>query len=217
MRPLKPGEIKVGAKLRAVGKKAPDGLTKAKSILLMGRADDLNEITGTLNSLQKKGLKIQPRFSGEVQTLKLSPTAKVYDSMSLDLDTIQVGDTLNFTGKVTKGTAKEPIAMMLKTITPNSEKIPVTQSGGNLDEMFGGAQINATVNGKIIAFDPLRVQTPSGGEVTITAPGQIRYLHYKPADLKKLKPGVKLLVSGRSKAGVFTVEIVILNPPSGGS
>ncbi len=216
MRPLKTGEIKVGVRLRAIGKKAPDGLTKAKSILLTGRADDLNEITGTLKSLNKKGLKIQPRFSAEVQTVKLSPSAKVYDSMSLDIDTIQVGDALNFTGKVTKGTATEPIALTLKTITPNGEKIPVTQSGGNLDEMFGSGQISATVSGRIIAFDPLRVQTLSGGEVVITAPGQLRYLHYKRADLSKLKRGAKLLVSGRSKSGVYTVETVILNPPSGG-
>ncbi len=215
MRPLKTGEIKVGTRLRAVGKKAPDGLTKAKSILLMGRADDLNEITGTLKSLDKKGLKIQPRFSPDVQTLKLSPSAKAYDSSTLDLDSIQVGDTLNFTGKVMKGTTVEPAVLMLKTISPNAENIPVTQSGGNLGEMFGAAQISATVSGKIIAFDPLRVQTPSGSEVVIIAPGQLRYLHYKPAVMSQLKPGVKLLVSGRSKAGVFTIETVILNPPSG--
>jgi hypothetical protein len=47
---------------------------------------------------------------------------------------------------------------------------------------------------------------------SITVPGQVAYVRYRPLERSALKAGQKALLSGRSKEGGVIADLIILNP-----
>jgi len=137
--------------------------------------------------------------------------AKFYFQENLDLDSIHVGDTLAFSGKVIAGDAKAPRTIVLRRITPADSEAPETDVG-NDGPFGGGPSVTATVKGKITAFEPLRVQTEDGHEVTIKVPGQITYATYRPMERSALKNGQKVMIIGRQRGNGGIADLVVVNP-----
>lgn len=210
-RPIKEGDITAGARLVAMGDTTPDGLLNAHMVVLFGEGSERGSVPATITAVSDKGVTVLPRFSPKEITVEIDPAAKFYFQENLDLDSIHVGDTLAFTGKVVGGDAKSPTTLVLRSIAPADGDIP------NIEEddrgpFGGGHTVTATVKGKITAFDPLRVQTEEGREVTIIVPGQISYARYRPLERSALKAGQKALLSGRSKEDGVIADLVIVNP-----
>jgi hypothetical protein len=161
-------------------------------------------------AVSDQSMTVRPRFAPRDLKIEIDPAVKVYFQENLDLDSIQVGDTLTFTGKVTAGDAKLPRALVIRTILTADSETPVIDEGGR--GPFGGQSITATVKGKVTAFDPLRVQTEDGREVTMKVPGQVAYVRYRPLERSTLKAGQKALFGGRSKEGGVIADLIIVNP-----
>jgi hypothetical protein len=208
-RRIKDGDITAGAMLMAMGAATPDGLLQAHNIILLSEGRERGSMPGTIMGISSAGVTIRPRFQPQDLLIEIAPNAKIYNQEALDLDSIHVGDTLLFTGKVIGGDAKLPTALVLSTIAPANEEIPQieAQSGP-----FGGDTVPATVKGMITAFDPLRVQAEDGREVTITVPGQISYVRYHRLARTAMKAGQKALFSGRNKEGSLVADVILLNP-----
>jgi hypothetical protein len=217
-RPIKEGDITAGARVMAMGETSPDGLLNAHTIMLMGEGrggSGRGSLSGIIVGVNGKDVTVRPRFErGDLQ-IEVDPAAKVYLQETLDLDSIQVGDTLAFTGKVTSGTAQAPRVLVARTITPAEGETPKIEEGRR--GFFGGfggrqAAVTATVKGKVLAFEPLRVQTDDGREVTIKVPGQVAYVRYRPAERSALKAGQTVLFGGQSREGGLLADLIVLNP-----
>ena len=213
-RPLKQGDITAGARVLAIGSPMPDGLLKANMIMMMGEGHERNSMPGTVVSLSSDSVTIRPRFEPRDNTIKIAPSAKYYDVDVLDLDTIQVGDTMLFTGKLLSGSVAAPVAFVVQSISREGEVTPPVEQGGGDDFFGGGGSATVSVKGKITGFDPLMVQTNTGREVKVTVAGQIAFLHYRPVNKSAIKAGQKVLLGGRSKNGKLVADTVILNPPA---
>lgn len=224
-RPIKEGDITAGARLMAAGEPTPDGLLNAHMITLMGagQGSDRRSLSGTILTMSDKEVMVQPRFAPEGLPIEIDPAAKVYFQEKLDLNSIHVGDTLTFTGKVIGGTAAAPKALVVRTITPGDGETPKIDEGGRgrfgggfggggFGGRFGAPSVTATVKGRVTAFDPPRVQTEDGREVTITVPGQVAYVRYRPAERAALQAGQMALFAGPSKAGGLVAGLIVVNP-----
>jgi hypothetical protein len=209
-RPIKEGDITTGARLVAMGDTTPDGLLNAHMVILFGEGSERGSVSAIITGVTDKGVTVRPRFAPKEIPVELDPAAKFYSQENLDIDSVHVGDSLAFTGKVVGGDAKAPTALVLRTITPVDSDLP--DVNGNEFGPFGGRSVTATVKGKITAFDPLRVQNEEGREVTVVVPGQVAYVRYRPLERSALKAGQKALLSGRSKEGGVIADLVILNP-----
>jgi hypothetical protein len=210
-RPIKEGDITAGARLAAMGETTPDGLLNAHLIILFGGGSERGSIPGTITALTDKGFTLRPRFEPRDITMELDPAAKFYFQENLDLDSIHVGDTLAFTGKVIAGDAKAPKTLVLRTIAPAEGDVPQIDEGG--DGPFGGGRsITATVKGKIMSLEPLRVQAEDGHEVTIKVPGQLTYARYRPLERGGLKAGQKALIVGRQRGNGGIADVIVVNP-----
>jgi hypothetical protein len=217
-RPVKEGDITVGARVMAMGEQTPDGLLNARTLMLMGegpRGDGRGSLSGTIVAVNGKDVTVRARFGREDLQIEVDPAAKVYVQETLDLDSIQVGDALAFTGKVISGTAQAPRVLVAQTITSASEETPKIDAGRR--GFFGGfggrqAAVTATVKGKVLAFEPLRVQTADGREITIKVPGQVAYVRYRPAERSALKAGQRVLFGGQSRPGGLLADLIVLNP-----
>src|SRR5262249_18822121 len=110
-RPVKEGDITVGARVMAMGEQTPDGLLNARTVMLMGEGPGgggRGSLAGTIVGVNGKNVTLRARFGREDVQIEVDPAAKVYLQETLDLDSIQVGDSLSFTGKVINGTAQAP-------------------------------------------------------------------------------------------------------------
>ena len=211
-RPVKEGDVTAGARLMAMGEPTSDGLLNAHMVMLMGEGRERSSMTGTVLDLTARGATVRPRFAPQDVEIEIDPAAKVYSQEALDIDTIKVGDTLTFTGKVVRGGANAPSEIVVRTITPAGEQTPKIDQGGG--GPFGGGQaITASVTGKILSFNPLKVTTDDGRTVTVTVPGQVSYVRYAPQDRGKLKQGQTALFAGKTKEGGLLADLIILNPP----
>jgi hypothetical protein len=217
--PIREGDITAGARVMAMGETTPDGLLNAHMVMLMGEGrggSGRGSLSGIVVGINGKDVTVRPRFERRDLKIEVDPAAKVYLQETLDLDSIQVGDTLAFTGKVTSGSAQAPKVLVARTITPADEETPKIEEGGRRGFFggFGGRQaaVTATVKGKVIAFEPLRVQTAEGREVTVKVPGQVAYVRYRLVERTALKAGQKVLFGGQSREGGLLADLIVLNP-----
>jgi len=218
-RPIKEGDITAGARVMAMGETTPDGLLSAHTVMLMGEGrggSGRGSLSGIVVGVNGKDVTVRPRFERGDLRIEVDPAAKVYLQETLDLDSIQVGDNLAFTGKVIGGSAQAPKVLVARTITPADEETPKIEEGGR-GGFFGGfggrqAAVTATVKGKVIAFEPLRVQTADGREVIVKVPGQVAYVRYRSVERTALKTGQKVLFSGQSREGGLLADLIVLNP-----
>jgi hypothetical protein len=215
-RPVKEGDITAGADLGAFGDPTPDGLLNAHMVVVFGEGGRRGAVPATITAVNGDVLTARPRFAPKDLTIRVDPAAKVYDLETLDLDSIRIGDTLTFTGKVTGGDAKTPTALVVQTITPADSEAPDLDPGGG--GFFEVRRINATVKGRVTALDPLRVRTDDGREVRVTVPGQVAYVRFRPQDRGALTAGRKALLVGRSGESGLVADLIVLNPsPAMGS
>ncbi len=112
-RPIKAGDIIAGARLMAMGETGSDGLLNAHMIILFAEGSERGSLIGTITGVGDHRLTVQPRFAPEDLQIEVAPAAKYYSLESLDLDSINVGDTLNFSGKVIGGTASAPTVLVV--------------------------------------------------------------------------------------------------------
>jgi hypothetical protein len=211
--PIKEGDITAGAFVMAMGQRAPDGLVKARMIVLLGEGGTGNSVSGTIMGVNAGGLTVRARFAPTDQKIQVAPQAKIYVQESLDLDSIQVGDSMAFTGKVLAGTGSAPTALVVRTITRADEETP--QIADTPRGPFGGNAVTATVKGRITGFDPLRVQTADGREVLVRVPGQLVYVRYRPQARTALKVGQHVLLVGHSTENGLSADVIVLNPSLG--
>jgi hypothetical protein len=211
-RPIKEGDITAGARLAAMGETTPDGLMNAHMIVLFGGGSERGSIPGTIMALNDKGFTLRPRFEPRDVPIEIDPVAKFYFQENLDLDSIRPGNTLAFTGKVIGGDAKTPTTLVLRTIAPADSEAPNIEEGGGDGPFGGGRTATATVKGKITGFEPLRVQTADGREITIKVPGQITYARYRPIGRGDLKAGQKVLIVGRQRGNGGLADLIVVNP-----
>jgi hypothetical protein len=210
-RRIREGDLTAGARLMAMGERTPDGLLKAHMIIMMGAGSERGSLPGTIMAVSARGVTIRPRFQPSDMLIEITPTAKIYNQETLDLDSIQVGDNLAFTGKVIGGTAGMPTALVASTITSANEVAPKIDEGQS--EFFGNDRtVTATVKGRVAAFDPLRVQTADGREVTVTVPGQAAYVRYRLLNRAALLAGKKALFCGKTRERGVIADLIILNP-----
>jgi hypothetical protein len=210
-RALKEGDINAGAFLLAMGETSSDGLLNAHSLIVLGEGRGQESVSGTITGITDKGITMQPRFEPQGIEIEVSPTVKLYYQEHLDLDSIQVGDRLVFNGRVIGGSAKLPTTLAVRAITSPDEESPKIEQGG----MFGGGALTATVTGKITAFDPLRIQTEDGREITLRVPGQVAYVRHRPIERSALKAGQKALLSVRTTESGRVADVIVLNPSPG--
>ena len=210
-RPLKEGDVTAGARLMAMGQPGADGLITAGMIVMLGEGSASNSLPATIMGVTDNGLKARPRYQQQDVAVELAPNAKVYLQERLDLDAIQIGEHLAFTGFVINGTEKAPKSLAVNTITAAEDTIPKLDQGG-FHTLFGGKARIATVKGKLLGFDPVRVQTEDGREVLIQVPGQVVYARYRPMARSDLKAGQKVILGGKAGENGFVADLVIVTP-----
>jgi hypothetical protein len=179
-------------------------------IVLFGSGAQRGSLSGQIMKTDGATATVRPRFAPRTLDITFDPAARVLFQENLDLDTINIGDTYTFEGRVTAGDARTPTGLAVRTITRAGETAPKLDEGDN--PFFGGRVISATVTGKVVAFEPLRVQTQEGREVVIRVPGQLVFATYRPLERSSLKDGQKAFFLGRSSEGKLIADLIIVNP-----
>jgi hypothetical protein len=211
--PIKAGDITAGAQLLAMGAPTPDGLLSANTIILMSQGSDRGSMSGTVIGVDARGITVRPRFEPRDLLIEMAPEARIYAQEPLDLDTIEVGAVLNFSGKVLHGTAKAPEVMVVQSIAVDQADLPNIDDGDSgFMGMFGSGTVTAKFKGKVTAFDPLKVEMEDGHEVTMKVPGQLTYVRYHRAERSELKAGQKVVCSGKTRPGGLLADVVVLTP-----
>jgi len=210
-RALKDGDIIAGMHVVAMGEIGSDGLLNARFVTLNADPNTRSAISGIIRSSDAQSITIEPRFSLSDVRIQISPATKIYYQEHLDLDSIHEGDTLAFAGKVIGGTEAAPTRLVVRTIMRVEDQMPNFGSGPVVGQFGGGGSITATVKGRILGFDPLRVRTADGREVVIIVPGQLAFVRYRPMERSALKAGQEAQFIGRSDVGGLVADLILLN------
>src|SRR5579871_1332508 len=210
-RRIKEDDITAGARLMAFGERAPDGLLNARMVMFMGQGSERTSVSGTIRAVSTNSVSVRSAFAPNETNVTVDPAAKFYFQERLDLDTIRVGDTLAFTGRLFDGTTAAPKTIIVRTITPAAEEAPKLEESGMAAAM-APRSVTVMVKGKILALDPLRIRTAEGQEVLIKVPGQVAYVRYRLLKRSDVKVGQKALIMGNTTETGFVADVIVLNP-----
>jgi hypothetical protein len=206
----------VGQAIEAEGDKTTDGLLHAQQIDIQqfpggGPGGGGGAIFGQVVSVQGATVEVRPRFGDAAIQATLAENASVQRQITVDPDTVKVGDTLTVQGRLGEGSTSAPTSMTASVLLLGKQSYPKASPGGFFAMFRGVGPSDLTCTGRVASLNPFVLTPESGGSVTVTIPGQVPVVDLRPATLAEVKPGDKiLLVGAEGKEGGMVAKTLVL-------
>jgi hypothetical protein len=201
----------VGKMIFVEGEKTNEGLLRAERIELRPPFGGAGALFGEIVTVNDKTLEVRPRFAGDTLPVTLADNITLLRQITLDPDTIKVGDTLTIQGRLTEGTETAPSALTAFVLLTDASSYPASGGGGGFFGMGGGGK-EVKLTGKIASFRPFLLALPDGKTVKVTIPGQTPVVSLKPIPFADLKPGEKaMLLGSEGQEGGLTATTLVLD------
>jgi len=202
-----------GKQITAMGEKTTDGLLHARTIQIQQFPGDAGVVHGEVVAVHGTTIEVRPRFSEETIMATLAEGATVQQHLPVDPDGVKVGDALTAQGRVLRGSAKAPMALVASILVVGQKTYPSMPSGGFFGMMQGGAE-EGQATGRVVSLAPFVLETADGRSVTVTIPGQTRVADLRAASLSDAKVGDKIMLIGsEGKEGGMVAKMVVIGAP----
>jgi hypothetical protein len=194
----------IGTRISAEGTLAPDGVLQAASITPDRNYAKAGTMFGEILAVRGETLEIRPRYTSDTLPVTFGKRCILLRQVSLDPDSIKVGDKVTFWGQQHNHPWDSPKSpdLLATALLVGKNRYPASE----------GQEGGVFLTGRLASIDPVRLTQPNGRTLHVIIPGQMpiaRLDAIRPGDLK---PGRQvMLVLSRRPDGRFQTSHVILD------
>jgi hypothetical protein len=203
--PSDPSQLLIGVRVRIVGKRAPDGVVQASRISPDRNFSATGSMFGEILGMQGNTLQIRPRYTTDTLQVVCPPGCDLMRQITIDPDTIKVGDTVTFWGQQRNHPGDQPRStdLLATALILGERRYPKAE----------GDEGGVFLTGKIASLEPsVKLALRSGEVINVIIPAQMPVARLEPIRASDLKSGTQaMLVLTRRPDGSFVATHVILD------
>jgi len=205
--------LQVGKMIEASGERTADGLLHARAIDIQqgfgGGPGGAGAVFGEVVAVNGNSLEVMPRFGAETIQAKLKEGATLLRQITVDPDTVKVGDTITVQGKRLEGPPDTNAVAFVLLV--GKQTYPQVSPQGFFAAFRGAGNGNVTATGKVASLSPFVLTLEDGKSLTVVIPGQTPVVDLRPLTLAEIKPGDKLMLIGSESkdGGMVTTTLVV--------
>lgn len=205
-------KLLVGKAISVNGDRTSDGVIRARTINF-NPAPGGGTLFGRVQNQSGSQLRVVPIYVDEPIRVSPSEKAVIMRQITLDPDTVQVGDTITAQGNLTAGTAAAPETMTASVLLIGKQEYPSVPSSAGAFPMFGGGgtpAVKLAWTGKVVSLAPLIIIGANDRQVRVVVPGQTPYVDLKPTSLSDANPGERIMLFGKEgRDGGLSASIIL--------